>query len=980
MKYIFRSKETWELLHSWRTGSLEVMAAFFFHYRGSAVQKSFEGILRSLIIQILSPHRTAYDDQYKPIWEKYKSLKKQQKQMASNYEACKEELSGTRAEVNDLEEHRRQYQDPESESRLRQFKQRERYLESQLKWIGQQLQKLVDAIASLAVDFEQHRTNPLVMLLTAMVSDMSETGHGYIPKLEKLLRRLLQQEVIQMDLVLFFDALDEFNGNLDLISRFLKDLVHPQAKSTTRVKVLFSSRPWKKLKEHFSDYPGFALQDHTKSDIESYAAGKVANSGVSGHSLVQVLPFVIAKADGVFLWVRLALNILIEQASSHRGQIPADALKEKLLALPADLFKFYELIIERISKSSRRRTYALLELLIRHNGPPLTTVQIRDAVLVSGCSTYEEARRVLEASSHRPPLSGTETYLERVNSDIYSWGGGLVEIKNDDPSKATENNLVSRPQLMHQTVIEFATGLSFKKTVVGDLTYIISENGHSFHLKYWSTQTQWAKNNKHLAILTLRNWLQTRTSSVPNGTAQRDLGYLNYHAKQSELTTGRSHFDFLFSMPLLINDDEDTHPNNFRNRSHESEFVFLVSSCCLSLCLRDWIASKPGELEKLVMPKNTGVFDTPTFISYPLLTCLVFAPPPGSSHIENLTIIKLLLENGYKLEKEPLFFRWLMEETWRGKLQGHTELIPDESLYKIIRLALEYGASPRDRFVNTCRGDVDAPLIHIAPPQLVEDLIRHGANPNALDYGEHTALDWAIQLPRGITARPRDWDLKRSYDACNLLLRHGGTCNWGATKFTCREVNGLLEKFKREGYDVEYLTARLSEMPGLAGLREYGTLGMQFGMYETHPHARERESQLKDCSSENRLSTAAQARLRAYTARIPLLGSLTRSIGNRFSESPSAVPTEGAKVRDQSPLQHHAAEAPRVPRSSAVHGRSGDRVYHHHAGHTVETPIGELQTRLKSTLDHGTDETVQILPGAPQKKSRRSRVGRMFRL
>ena len=597
MKYIFHNKETWELLHNWRTGSLEVTAAFFFHYRGAAIQKSFEGVLRSLIIQILSPHRTAYESRHRPTWEKYESVKKQEKEVASKYKLRKEQLSGTTKEVSRLREHLRWHPNPKSESRLSRFEQRERELKDNLDLIEQDRQQYVDTITSLAADFEPHSTSPATMFLTGMASDTPEAGHGSISKLERLLRRLLEQDMIETDLVLFFDALDEFDGNLDLICRFLKDLVRPSgptARSMTRVKVLFSSRPWKQLREHFSEYPGVALQDHTKSDIERYAAGKVTNSGVSTPSLAQVLPFVVAKADGVFLWVRLALNVLIEQASSHsdRGQIPVDALKEKLLTLPADLFEFYELIIERISKSSRRQTYALLELLIRHNGPPLTTVQLRDAVLVSECRTYEEAIHVLEASCP-----------ERAKGDIYSWGGGLVEIKK-----------YAIPQLMHQTVFEFATGLSFKKAVLGDLTCVISENGHSFHLKYWCTKTSWAKNNKRSTISMQNNRLWGR-SEMPSARAlhgdlgekdKKAMGYLYCHAKESELTTGRSHFEFLYGMPLLTDEheDADTQPSSSSSQNYDAEFVFLIASCGLSLCLRDWTARKPGTLQRLGRPRD----------------------------------------------------------------------------------------------------------------------------------------------------------------------------------------------------------------------------------------------------------------------------------------------------------------------------------------------------------------------------------------
>ncbi|KAH6617141.1 hypothetical protein F5144DRAFT_541013 [Chaetomium tenue] len=714
MKYIFHNKATWELLHNWRTGSLEVTAAFFFHYRGTTIQKSFEGVLRSLITQILSPHRVAYESQHRPTWQKYESIKSQQKRITAKYKVRKKEQSDTMQKISRQREHLGQNRDPESEYQLRQFEQQEPKLKSKLHQIEQErkqeLQQSTDTIALLAADFEQHSTSPLTMFLETMVSDTSKTGHWSISTLESLLRRLLEQKVTKMDLVLFFDALDEFDGNLDLISRFLKDLARPPAtKSMTRVKVLFSSRPWKQLKDHFSEYPGFALQDHTKSDIERYAAGRVANSPISGHSLALVLPFVIAKADGVFLWVRLALTILIEQASSHRGQISADALKAKLLTLPADLFEFYELIIERISKSSRRQTYALLELLIRHNGPPLSAVQLRDAVLVSECPTYDEARRVLEASSHRSSLSGIESYLQQANNDIYSWGGGLVEIKKHGPSEATENKTVYRPQLMHQTVLEFAMGLS--------------------------------------------------------------------------------------------------------------------------LCLRDWIASKPGELERLVIPIRTHFFIDRglrrPIPPYPLLSSLVFAPSQGEFGAGDLTTIKLLLENGYTPKREPQFFHRLMKETWVGICQDSQKFIRDEALHDIIRLALAYGANPSDLVSDI--SPYDAPPIHIAPPQLVEDLILHGAKPNTTDREQCTPLDWAIRLPDNFIYMPKEWNLKGRYDTCNILLRHGGTCNQGERRFTRREVKNLLEKFEEEGYDVEFLTARLSEMPGLAGLREYGKPRAQFG-------------------------------------------------------------------------------------------------------------------------------------------------------
>jgi hypothetical protein len=61
MKYIYSSILTWELLHDWRRSTQkvrEITAGFFFHYRVTPLQRSFEGILkgsyfRSLILILM---------------------------------------------------------------------------------------------------------------------------------------------------------------------------------------------------------------------------------------------------------------------------------------------------------------------------------------------------------------------------------------------------------------------------------------------------------------------------------------------------------------------------------------------------------------------------------------------------------------------------------------------------------------------------------------------------------------------------------------------------------------------------------------------------------------------------------------------------------------------------------------------------------------------------------------------------------------
>jgi hypothetical protein len=96
MKLIYRSKETWELLHDWKTGSLEIKAGFFFHYRGTALQKSFEGVLRSLVTQILAPYHRSYLEKHEAIWKQYQALKLQQHRIEQQKQNLKTSLQSIR--------------------------------------------------------------------------------------------------------------------------------------------------------------------------------------------------------------------------------------------------------------------------------------------------------------------------------------------------------------------------------------------------------------------------------------------------------------------------------------------------------------------------------------------------------------------------------------------------------------------------------------------------------------------------------------------------------------------------------------------------------------------------------------------------------------------------------------------------------------------------------------------------------------------
>jgi hypothetical protein len=53
MKFIHNDARTRELLKDWKNAEEPIVASFFFHHRGSVLQKSLDGLLRSILVQIL---------------------------------------------------------------------------------------------------------------------------------------------------------------------------------------------------------------------------------------------------------------------------------------------------------------------------------------------------------------------------------------------------------------------------------------------------------------------------------------------------------------------------------------------------------------------------------------------------------------------------------------------------------------------------------------------------------------------------------------------------------------------------------------------------------------------------------------------------------------------------------------------------------------------------------------------------------------
>jgi len=152
---------------------------------------------------------------------------------------------------------------------------------------------------------------------------------------------------------LFVDGLDEIDpkdGPFDLLSLVNRISSHSENKA---VKVCVSSHPDTSFKLGLEQYPTLRLQDLTRRDMEVYATDFVLSKcsfNLSGIKQKAFIDEIVTKANGVFLWVSLALKSL--QRGCVNGDDPSK-LMERLRALPSELEKLYDEMLKRHWRRSR---------------------------------------------------------------------------------------------------------------------------------------------------------------------------------------------------------------------------------------------------------------------------------------------------------------------------------------------------------------------------------------------------------------------------------------------------------------------------------------------------------------------------------------------------------------------------------------------------------------------------------------------------
>ncbi|KAK8098892.1 uncharacterized protein PG998_012133 [Apiospora kogelbergensis] len=183
-------------------------------------------------------------------------------------------------------------------------------------------------------------------------------------------RRALR-EIARCNPDIFFflavDGLDEFDPEVSTTDvSSLLDLTRILS-GFRNAKMILSSRPLSAFERGFADCPSLAIHTLTRLDIQSYVFDKLQShprmkmlmSRDEGKATA-LIQSVNDNSSGVFLWVRLVVQSLLEGLESSDG---LEELQVRLEELPRDLHALYSVMLSRIPSNYLPQTAKLIRIV-----------------------------------------------------------------------------------------------------------------------------------------------------------------------------------------------------------------------------------------------------------------------------------------------------------------------------------------------------------------------------------------------------------------------------------------------------------------------------------------------------------------------------------------------------------------------------------------------------------------------------------------
>lgn len=193
-------------------------------------------------------------------------------------------------------------------------------------------------------------------------------------KLQQAIKKLSQPTEAGVTICLFLDGLDELEGDLGSLAQFCLEITQCSGARNASIKACIASRPLPPLVQSFQRCIGLRLQDLTHEDIRKYVSDTLQSEDsirllvhYEIHHAESLVNDVVFKASGVFLWVKVVCKGLPE------GLEEGDTIEElqaNLDGLPGELEELLKRILTSIKTEHSQDAAKIFDILKCAREPP----------------------------------------------------------------------------------------------------------------------------------------------------------------------------------------------------------------------------------------------------------------------------------------------------------------------------------------------------------------------------------------------------------------------------------------------------------------------------------------------------------------------------------------------------------------------------------------------------------------------------------
>ena len=351
---------------------------------------------------------------------------------------------------------------------------------------GSQMQKTLTGMLQEILCSILRQVPALFKCVMPLFNDLIQTQRKRKPEwdsehLQSALISIVAQREVRVRILFLVDALDEHSGDNEQLASLLEKLIKRADNDYVGIKMCLASRSWTIFEQHFGSCPGFAIHDYTKSDIFNYVTSRLRLESqillsAEEESLTSVIELVTDRALGVFIWVRLVVDLLVK---GIRDGTPLTTLEIMARELPQELKDLYAHTLKRIEPGYATEAYIMLQITL------CTLVPLPLASFMGSVEyNYRDLLQSLRPQQHRLGELNLKDSLSSPARRLASRCGGLLEIVSVPPPEGAEAKEPERiVQFIHQTVKEYVNDLQHDLGLREVLPNALEDDGHVFLLR-----------------------------------------------------------------------------------------------------------------------------------------------------------------------------------------------------------------------------------------------------------------------------------------------------------------------------------------------------------------------------------------------------------------------------------------------------------------------------------------------------------------